>query len=161
MDKFGRDVKRTARKHLQSSPRRMKYKRINASRKLYNSVDFKINGDDMSFWFQDYGVDMDRGVMGNQRKILRFWNKSMFLPRGKGYSNRMPPVRSIKAWINYKSISYSGSIDSAAFAISKNIQQRGKQPTLWFTDAFEQYWDKFDDDMAEAFGKDIEDKLED
>ncbi len=97
--------------------------------------------------------------MGNKRRVLPNWQKSIFLPRGSGFSNKMPPVNKIKKWVSQKGLSSGGSIDSFAFAISKKIQQHGTAPKLFFTDAFEPEYEKLLAEIEPALGDDFDDNI--
>ena len=157
--RFANDTIGEARNNLQSSSRRTKYKRINASGALSKSLRARAERDPkgmaLVFSMNDYGVHMDRGVMGNKRRILKYWNKSIFLPRGRGYGNRMPPVAKIQTWMNKK------GVKGNPFPIARNIQRRGVAPTLFFTDAFKKYEKDLPDDVLLGFDKQVEELLND
>ena len=158
--KFGDDVVRLSKKNLASNPYG-RHKKINTTKTLSNSIKHQISDNTISFFFEDYGINIDRGVMGNKRRILPRWNKSIFLPRSSGYKDKMPPPRQIQRWVARKGISHKGSIESFSFAVTRKIQLYGTAPKLFFTDAFEPEYKELLAAIEPAIGEDIEDKLED
>ena len=167
LNSFGKKVNQQSKLHLRSSPRRTRNKRINATKTLSNSLKHAVKavpkGIELTFSMEDYGVDIDRGVMGSKRRILKFWNKSIFLPRGNGWKyaikkgggGQSQMFKSIEKWQSAK------PVKGNTFAITRSIQLRGITPTLFFTDAFNKYEKMLHDDVLIGFGEDVEDKLND
>ena len=109
---------------------------------------------------EDYGVLRDSGQLGKKRKILKRWNDSIFI-RGKGFTNKMPPVDKIAKWIKDKPLKYTPkTLNSQAFLISRKIQMEGIQPGLFFSDAFNKYYPEFEKKLAPEAGDYLEDKIE-
>ena len=159
---FARKVIKQARRHLNSSPRRTKNKRINSSKLLYSSLGYRSTDEVLKFQMEDYGVDIDRGVMGKNRKILRYWNKSMFLPRGSGFTSKPPPYRAMARWVAQKPVQVPG-ITSAELAgmVRWTVYRNGIQPTLFFTDAFKQYEPELEELLQDGTIDIIDEKIDD
>ena len=99
---FGKRVVKLAKIRI---GRTTKGRRINATGKLKDSINFKVNKtkNDVDFYFEDYGINVDAGVVGKKKRILKNWDKSIF-KRGSGYSTKYPPVSKIRRWIDQKPI---------------------------------------------------------
>ena len=153
-EKFGKDMVKLARKNI------IQYK-IETTGKLRKSLGYKLdNGID--FFMNDYGVLRDAGQLGKKRKILKGWNKSIFVPRGKGFTDQKPPFVAIRKWVQDKPIRATGiSTSQLAGAIQYKIWQRGITPGLFFSDAWNKLWPIYLDKFETELGKDIEEKLED
>ena len=162
---FGKRVVKLAKIRI---GRTTKGRRINATGKLKDSINFKVNKtkNDVDFYFEDYGIHVDAGVVGKKKRILKNWNKSIF-KRGSGYSTKPPPFRKIRKWIDDKPIKprnlssgrFIKSSDKVknqmAGAIRQHIFDYGKQPTLFFSDPFNDEYKKLPDDISKGFANDI------
>lgn len=169
LNTFGERVTKLARINLGRSN---KGRRIDSSGKLRKSLGYKLdkNKNDVTFSFQDYGIFVDAGVVGKKNRILKDWNKSLF-KRGR-YRNKPPPFEAIRKWIDDKPIR-PRNLSSGRFVVSKDtdikdrmagairmsIYLKGKQPTLFFSNPFNDEFKKLPDDIAGAFGKDIDNDL--
>ena len=161
LNRFAERVVKISKLNLGKSVRGRK---IDASGRLRNSISHKVDGASVSFSFEDYGIYVDAGVVGKKKKILKDWNKSLF-KRGSGYSAKFPNITEIKKWIKNKPIksrSENGrfvkqNTDSLAFLIGRKIYNEGKQPTLFFSDAWSKEFDA--DKITVAFADDMEDYL--
>jgi hypothetical protein len=157
LNKFGGDVVKDSKKNLDR-------RHSNSSGKLKKSISHKIKQDEkgieLGVFMEDYGVLLDAGQLGHNRKILKGWNKSIFIPRGKGFTNKYPKVDAIKKWIRQKPITSTLNPKSLAFLISRKIYREGITPRLFMSDAYNKHYKKFDDSVLNATDKDIEDKLD-
>ncbi len=165
LNTFGERVTKLARINLGKSKRG---KRIDSSGKLRKSLGYKLNKskNDVTFSFENYGIFVDAGVVGKKNtRIMSGWDKSLF-KRGR-YKNKPPPFAAIRKWIDNKPIrprnlnsgrfvSSKGNIkDKMAGAIRMSIYLKGKQPTLFFSDPFNDEFKKLPDDLLNGFGDDI------
>ena len=146
-----------ARKNL-SNNQRGKFRKINNTGKLSKSLKADIKPQSITFSMEGYGVDVDRGVLGQKKKILKHWNKSMFLPRGKGWTYAIKKggqgtskmMSSIKKWQGSK------GVKGSPFAITRGIQLNGLTPKLFFTDSWDKNYPIFLNDIEPAIAEDIE-----
>ena len=166
LENFGDRVVKLSQINLGKS---VKGRRIDATGKLRKSIKYKLDkgGNELDFYFEDYGVQVDAGVLGKRKRILKNWNKSIF-KRGSGYSAKKPPFAKIRKWIDDKPIrprnlnsgrfiSTKGDVkDKMAHAIRMSIFLKGKQPTLFFSEPFNKEFKNLPDDLAIGFGKDID-----
>ena len=83
LDNFGRDVKFGSRTNLIGR---------NVSRRLANSIEFETdvfqNSFSFSFFMEDYGEYLDKGVSGTERRY-----NTPFV-----YTNKMPPTSAFDRW---------------------------------------------------------------
>lgn len=153
LDKFGKNVTKDAKKNLDR-------RRSNSSGKLRKSISHSVKEDDdgieLAIWMEDYGVLLDAGQLGHDRKILKGWNKSIFIPRGKGFTNKFPKVSAIQGWIKTKPIVSTLKPDQLSYLIARKIFRHGIQPRLFMSEAFNKHKDKLEKDILDATGKDIE-----
>jgi len=163
---FGKKVVKLAKIRI---GRTNKGRRINTTGKLKNSINYKQSKEknEVDFYFEDYGINVDAGVVGKKKRILKNWDKSIF-KRGSGYSTKPPPFTKIRKWIDDKPIKprnlSSGKFvnfkdtdvkDRMAYAIRKKIFDYGKQPTLFFSDPFNDEYKKLPNDAIKAFANDV------
>lgn len=128
----------------------------NASKDLYNSLDYNIdvtnNAISADFLMADYGDFIDKGVKGTQE------GKSL---AGYKYTTKKPPVRFLKTWLKRKTKKFrSRDLDNRAFAVQNIIYRRGIKPTEFFSKPFEREFKKLPDEIIEAYGLDVEDFME-
>lgn len=100
----------------------MRNDRAKAFKATYKNLDphFEIvivgDNDYMIVYKEDYLKFQDAGVSGNavNRPNTPF-----------KYTNKQPPVSSIKSWLISSNIANSDEVDSMAFAIAKSIKKKG------------------------------------
>ena len=158
LQSFAKKVQNKAKKNVHD------YK-INSSGKLRKSIkvdvkDLKEKGYSVSVTMEDYGDLRDAGQLGSKRRILKGWNKSIFIPRGKGFTNLAPPPSAIKKWIRTKPVRGTGSLNTMAYLISRKIKTYGIQPGLFFSDAFNEYYPKLEKNILEGLSEDIDNELD-
>ena len=131
--------------------------RKNVSKKLYNSLDYKINStqDSVSviFEMEDYGKFQDQGVSGTKQKYNTPFS----------YKSKMPPSKAFSQFVVRKNI--KGSRDekgrfvkrkSLQYLIARSIFIRGIKPSMFFTKPFNQAFDKLPAELQDKFGIDLE-----
>jgi hypothetical protein len=158
LNKFAKDVQVKAKKNVHD------YK-INSGGKLRKSIVVRVKEEknkdySVTVEMEDYGDLRDAGQLGSKRKILKGWNKSIFLPRGKGFKALAPPPDAIKKWIRTKPIRSTTSLNSLAYLISRKIKTEGIQPGLFFSDAFNEYYPKLEKVILDGLDKDIDNALD-
>ena len=156
-EQFGREVVRLAKKNLAD-------RKISAGGDLRRSMSSSVRSSkgkiSVIFEMEDYGALRDAGQLGSKRKILKGWNKSVFLPRGKGFTTKAPPPQAIQKWIRTKPIRSQLSLKSLSFLIARKIKTEGITPGLFFSDAYNDKIDEFENDLLAALGVDVEKVLD-
>ena len=150
LNNFGKFVVQQARTRLTKG-------RKNVSKKLYNSLDYKINStqDSVSviFEMEDYGKFQDQGVSGIKKKYNTPFS----------YKSKMPPSKAFSQFVVRKNI--KGSRDEKGrfvkrktlqYLIARSVFTRGIKPSMFFTKPFNQAFDKLPPELQDKFGIDIE-----
>ena len=150
LNKFGKFVIQQARTRLTKGKK-------NVSKKLYNSLDYKINATEDSisviFEMEDYGKFQDQGVSGTKQKYNTPFS----------YKSKMPPSKAFSQFVVRKNI--KGSRDEKGrfvkrktlqYLIARSIFTRGIKPSMFFTKPFNQAFDKLPPELQDKFGIDIE-----
>jgi hypothetical protein len=152
LDQFGKQVTKLAKKNVHD-------RKIGSSGDLRKSIKYEVDDEVLSISMEDYGVLRDAGQLGSKRKILKGWNKSIFLPRGKGFTTKAPPTKAIQKWIRTKPIRSDIKLKSLAFLISRKIKREGIVPGLFLSDAWNKEFKDLPDEILEGFSLDIDDML--
>ena len=141
----------------------------NVNKKLYNSLDSEIevgaNSFRLAFLMEDYGKFIDKGVQGsNPSGIKKGVQKA---PNSEyRFKSKSIPTKVLDKWVIKKGIaprSKSGkflSREGLKFAIAKSIALQGIRPSLFFTRPFEAAFKNLPDELAEAYGLDVEQFLQ-
>ena len=150
LSNFGKFVVQQARTRLTKGKK-------NVSKKLYNSLEYKINAtqDSISviFEMEDYGKFQDQGVSGTKKKYNTPFS----------FKSKMPPSKAFSQFVVRKNI--KGSRDekgrfvsrkSLQYLIARSVYIRGIKPSMFFTKLFNQAFDKLPPELQEKFGIDIE-----
>ena len=134
---------------------------MNATKELYNSLNYETkvgaNSFQLSFYMEDYGEYIDKGVNGIEKKY-----KAPF-----SYTTKAPPPNVFKKWSKARGIKprdkTTGKFithEAFGFIMSRHIFRNGQNPTNFFTKSFEQQFQKLPDDIVKAFGLDLDDFLD-
>ena len=157
LNKFAKDV-------IKQSRTRLTKQKINASKDLYNSLDYNLkispNSFELSFSMEDYGKFINDGVKGaeedrTKKPKIRLGNKKF------EYKDKKPPARVFDKWQVKKGIAprNSGgqfvSRTGLNYAIATSVFKRGIKTTEFFTIPFEQQFKKLPNEIAEAYGLDL------
>ena len=157
---------------IDDAKRELQRKKKNASKTLSDSLDYDLdvnkNSFSLSFEMEDYGEFTDRGVVGaggtkadgSKWKRKRTSNKSLF-KKGKGFTNKMPPVNVFDKWTVRKGIAprKDGKFTTRKglqFAIAKGVFHQGIEGTNFFSKPFNKRFKELPDDLVEAYGLDVE-----
>jgi len=133
----------------------------NASKDLYNSLDYNVkvnpNSIESDFTMEDYGDFIDKGVKGVES------GKSL---AGYRYTTKRPPVREIKKWMKIKPVKARSrstgrfiTQEQGAYLIANAIFKRGLTPTQFYSKPFERLYLKLPQELIEAYGDDLDDFL--
>ena len=133
----------------------------NASKDLYNSLDYNVkvnpNSIESDFTMEDYGDFIDKGVKGVES------GKSL---AGYRYTTKRPPVREIKKWMKIKPVKARSKStgrfitqEQGAYLIANAIFKRGLTPTQFYSKPFERLYLKLPQELIEAYGDDLDDFL--
>tara|TARA_R100001591_G_scaffold41713_2_gene53059 strand:+ start:709 stop:1209 length:501 start_codon:yes stop_codon:yes gene_type:complete len=133
----------------------------NVTKKLYNSLDKKINktktGLELSFEMLEYGLYQDKGVSGTKKKYDTPFK----------YTNKRPPSSAFDKWNVRKGIAPRGRGGQFAkrkglnYVIAKSIFEQGIKPSLFFTKPFEKRFNNFINELQIGVADDFENDLQD
>ena len=159
-EKFAYLLVDQAKKNINKKAPYAKKGKINTTGKLKNSIKYKMEPEGVSIFMEDYGILRDAGQLGRKKKILKGWNKSIFVPRGQGFTSKQPPIAPIKKWIQRKGLKYDPKtpqgLSQTAFLISRKIFNEGIQPGLFMSTPFNKLYPKYLDDLDKALGDDVD-----
>ena len=156
MSEFKKALEKYAKYVIQQSRSNLTKKKNNASKQLYNSLEYKIQGDKISFLSEDYGQFIDKGVKGAKAT----YPESSASPFR--YTTKQPPSKVFDKWSIRKGIAPRDkqgrfvSRQSLNFLIARSIKNKGIRATLFFTKPFERGLDLYGDEIVAGY---LEDKL--
>lgn len=137
-----------------------------ASGDLYNSLayDFKqyANSIEFAFSMESYGEFLDKGVKGKDKTDKAPQSPFRF---GSGTGRRGGLTEGIDGWVRRKRFQFrepSGrfmSYESTAFLITRSIYRTGLRTTRFYSLPLERGYDRFAEDVVEAYGLDVDDFL--
>ena len=157
MKKYKKALEKYANYVIQQSRSNLTRKKNNASKQLYNSLEYTIKGDKVSFLSEDYGSFIDKGVKGSKST----YPESSASPFR--YTTKQPPSSVFDKWSIRKGIAPRDkkgrfvSRQSLNFLIARSIKNKGIRATLFFTKPFERGLDLYRDEIVAGF---LEDKLD-
>ena len=160
-DKYLRDeLNKFAKYVIQQSRSNLTKGKKNASKELYNSLDYDISQSSgttsMSFNMADYGKFQDRGVSGTEKKYNTPYS----------YTTKMPPVKAFDKWVVRKGLAPRGkggkfaSREGIKFAIAKSIYKKGIRPSMFFTKPFEAAFKRLPNELVEAYSIGLEKQIQ-
>lgn len=170
LDKFGKSVIKQSRTQLSKKDK-------NASKKLYNSLDYDLkvskNSFELSFEMEDYGKFIDAGVTGNndsnfkgKKKPIQKSLKGYRFGSGKSKGKGDQWEKKIDKWMFSRGIAPrdkdTGKFIKRAtvnYLIRRSIFQHGTKATQFFTRPFEVAFKQLPNDLVEAFGLQIDNLL--
>ena len=161
LDKFGKSVVKQSRTQLSK-------KKKNASKDLWNSIDYDLkvskNSFELSFEMEDYGQFINDGVKGieeNRTKSGGLKLGSKKFSYKKGIKNK-PSYKHFLKWVTQKGIvgrNKKGQFITKvglASAISWSVWKKGSETTSFFTRPFEVAFKQLPDDLVEAYGLEVD-----
>jgi len=157
MSEFKKALEKYAKYVIQQSRSNLTKKKNNASKQLYNSLEYKIQEDKISFLSEKYGEFIDKGVKGAKST----YPESSASPFK--YTTKQPPSSVFDKWSIRKGIAPRDkqgrfvSRQSLNFLIARSIKNKGIRATLFFTKPFERGLDLYGDEIVAGY---LEDKLD-
>tara|TARA_R110001606_G_C14848445_1_gene586791 strand:+ start:21 stop:500 length:480 start_codon:yes stop_codon:yes gene_type:complete len=157
MSEFKKALEKYAKYVIQQSRSNLTKKKNNASKQLYNSLEYRIQGDKISFLSEKYGEYLDKGVKGSKST----YPESSVSPFK--YTTKQPPSSVFDKWSIRKGIAPRDkqgrfvSRQSLNFLIARSIKNKGIRATLFFTKPFERGLDLYGDEIVAGY---LEDKLD-
>ena len=157
MSEFKKALEKYAKYVIQQSRSNLTKKKNNASKQLYNSLEYRIQGDKISFLSEKYGEYLDKGVKGSKST----YPESSASPFK--YTTKQPPSSVFDKWSIRKGIAPRDkqgrfvSRQSLNFLIARSIKNKGIRATLFFTKPFERGLDLYEDEIVAGY---LEDKLD-
>ncbi len=161
LDKFGRSVVKQSRTQLTK-------KKKNASKDLWNSIDYDLkvskNSFQMTFSMEDYGKFIDKGVkgVGGTKADGSKWRKKKVTNNDYKYKSKRPPASAFSDWIVRKGIAprnKAGQFTTRKglqFAIANSVYHTGLETTNFFARPFEVAFKQLPEDLVEAFGLEVD-----
>ncbi len=133
-------------------------KNANASKNLYNSLNFEVK-----IGKQSINLDI---LLNDYWKYLEYGCKGMETSYPDAYyPAHFPPTKAIEEWIKIKPVipeQRNGKLPTQkqlAYLISRSIYRKGIEPRFIFRDAVDDVWDQLKDALNEAIEKDVENNI--
>ena len=159
MSKFKQALEKYAKYVIQQSRSNLTKGGNKASGKLYDSLSYKIDGTNVKFESEEYGLYQDQGVRGA---------KSYYADKGTSsspfkYTTKMPPSSVFDKWTIKKGIAPRDekgrfiNRKSLNYLLARSIYNKGIRATMFFTKPFERGLDLYGDEIVAGY---IEDNFE-
>ena len=160
MSEFKKALEKYAKYVIQQSRTNLTKKKNNSTKALYNSLEYKIQGDKVSFLSEKYGPFIDKGVRGAKG----YYADQATAESPYKYTNKIPPAKPFEKWIKKNNIQgrdkKTGRFitqQSLSYIIARSVYSTGIRATLFFTKPFERGLDLYGDEIVAGF---LEDKLD-
>ena len=151
LTEYGKSVKDEIKTRLTNSGKE-------ASGKLHKSIRFTTKETDdefvVTFYMEDYGVYVDRGVKGTGENAKRAVNTIGDFSFKKSHTGTGKFLKSLKEWCKIKEID-----PKYAYAIRRSIWTHGLRPTNFFTLPTTRRQKQFEKKIEQLMAKDIENNL--
>ena len=152
---------------IQQSRTNLTKKRINASKTLYNALDYEVKAMPNSFYMKfdlgDYGAFIDEGVKGAKstypesiRSRFKYTGRYKSIPPNK--LDKWMVRRNIQGVRNEKGQFIPRK--TLRFILARSIYQKGIKASLFFTTPFERAFKNLPDELIKSFGLDVENLLQ-
>lgn len=133
-------------------------KNANASKGLYNSLNFEVKigkqSISLDILLNDYWKYLEYGCKGTETSYPDAY-----------YPAHFPPTKAIEEWIKIKPVipeQRNGKLPTQkqlAFLIARSINRKGIEPRFIFRDAVDDIWEQLKDALNEAIEKDVENNI--
>lgn len=133
-------------------------KNANASKGLYNSLNFEVKigkqSINLDILLNDYWKYLEYGCKGTETSYPDAY-----------YPAHFPPTKAIEEWIKIKPVTpeqRNGKLPTQkqlAFLIARSINRKGIEPRFIFRDAVDDIWEQLKDALNEAIEKDVENNI--
>ena len=158
MSEFKKALEKYAKYVIQQSRSNLSKGKNNASKKLYNSLSYKINKNRVTFESEKYGEFLDKGVRGSKHDYAESQSSPF------KFTTKQPPSSVFDKWIKTRGIKgrdkKTGRFiknKTLSFLIARSIKNKGIRATMFFTKPFEAGVDKYSDEMIQGI---LQDNLE-
>jgi len=133
----------------------------NVSKDLYNSLKGDVKASENSFRvefiMEDYGVYIDKGVSGKDKKYDTPYS----------FRDKKPPAEPLAKWAKARNIRLrdeagkfkKGNYTTIGYILANSIFKKGIKPSLFFTIPFQQGFKKLPEELAKSYALDVEDFL--
>lgn len=159
MSEFRKALEKYAKYVIQQSRTNLTKKKNNSTKALYNSLEYKIQGDKVSFLSEKYGPFIDKGVRGAKG----YYADQATAESPYKYTTKIPPAKPFEKWIKKNNIQgrdkKTGRFitqQSLSYIIARSVYSTGIRATLFFTKPFERGLDLYGDEIVAGY---LEDKL--
>ena len=160
MSEFKKALEKYAKYVIQQSRTNLTKKKNNSTKALYNSLEYKIQGDKVSFLSEKYGPFIDKGVRGAKG----YYADQATAESPYKYTTKIPPAKPFEKWIKKNNIQgrdkKTGRFitqQSLSYIIARSVYSTGIRATLFFTKPFERGLDLYGDEIVAGY---LEDKLD-
>ena len=133
-------------------------KNANASKGLYNSLNFEVKigkqSISLDILLNDYWKYLEYGCKGTETSYPDAY-----------YPAHFPPTKAIEEWIKIKPVTpeqRNGKLPTQkqlAFLIARSINRKGIEPRFIFRDSVDDVWEQLKDALNEAIEKDVENNI--
>ena len=151
MSEFRKALEKYAKYVIQQSRTNLTKKKNNSTKALYNSLEYKIQGDKVSFLSEKYGPFIDKGVRGAKG----YYADQATAESPYKYTTKIPPAKPFEKWIKKNNIQgrdkKTGRFitqQSLSYIIARSVYSTGIRATLFFTKPFERGLDLYGDDIV-------------
>jgi hypothetical protein len=149
-----------AKRVIQQARTRLTKQKKNSSGELYDSLKYDLktsaNAFILNFFMEDYGIYQDKGVSGIKKKYNTPFS----------YKDKMPPTKALDKWMVRKNIKGVRNAQgqfikrkSLQYLIARSIYRNGIKPSNFFTNSFEQAFNKLPKELVNAYKLDLEEFL--
>lgn len=130
---------------------------------LSKSIKYKIKDLDLTFYMNEYGKYVDKGVSGHgvipgfngKKKPVQKGQLDKYTGRTYAFRDKMPPEKALTKWLKIKGID-----KSASFVIRRSIWMFGIKPTNFFTIPTTRRQKQFEIGLGDSIAKDIDTQLQ-
>jgi hypothetical protein len=162
MSEFRKALEKYAKYVIQQSRTNLTKKKNNSTKALYNSLEYKIQGDKVSFLSEKYGPFIDKGVRGAKG----YYADQATAESPYKYTTKIPPAKPFEKWIKKNNIQGRDkktgrfiSHMSLAFIIGRKIKRDGIKGLSFFQKPLGLGLKQFGKDLLGNVKQDIIDTL--
>lgn len=147
---------------VRKSQNNLSKQRKRVTKELYNSIEGIAkempNSILVSFKMADYGMFVDKGVSGTEKK----YNTPYSYKSSSNLTGLEYHTGTFAKWAKFRGMQPRlksgkfGTYKQMGFILANSIKKKGKKPSLFFTKPFEKAFKELPSDIKEAYGLDIE-----
>lgn len=142
----------------------------NFSKELYDSLDANVTFNDtrisVDFSMEEYGLYQDKGVRGVKSNYPENRNSPYSYKSSSNLIGLEGATGSLGKWAKSKRLRFRDvkgrylSYKSIGFILANSIKNKGLKASLFFTKPFEKGFDNLEENLKEAYGKDVADFMQ-